>query len=43
MSTSAGPRAAAGALLRDAGFALPPIVHRSATVVVSARLGEGPR
>ena len=34
-------RRAGAALLRDAGFLLPPIVHRTATVARSARLSEG--
>ncbi len=34
-------RRAGAALLRDAGFALPVLVHRTATVARSARLAEG--
>ena len=34
-------RRAGAALLRDAGFALPAIVHRTATVARSARIAEG--
>ncbi|HMO00214.1 MAG TPA: NeuD/PglB/VioB family sugar acetyltransferase [Miltoncostaeaceae bacterium] len=34
-------RRAGGALLRDAGFVLPAIVHRTATVARSARLADG--
>jgi sugar O-acyltransferase (sialic acid O-acetyltransferase NeuD family) len=37
----AGPRRTAAALLREAGFALPPIVHAAASVARSASLGEG--
>ena len=37
----AGPRRTAAVLLRDAGFRLPAIVHRSASVATSAALGEG--
>ena len=40
-SGDAGPRRAGAALLRDAGFRLPSIVHRTATVARSARLAEG--
>lgn len=35
------PRRTAAALLRDAGFALPPIVHRAASVAPSAGLADG--
>lgn len=35
------PRRTGAALLRDAGFRLPPIVHRAASVAVSAVLGDG--
>ena len=37
----AGPRRTAAALLREAGFLLPAIVHRSASVARSAALAEG--
>jgi len=37
----AGPRRTAAVLLRDAGFRLPAIVHRSASVATSAALDEG--
>ncbi len=36
-----GPRRAAAALLRDAGFRLPALVHRDASVAPSARLEGG--
>lgn len=37
----AGPRRAAAALLREAGFRLPSIVHRSASIAASAQLSDG--
>jgi sugar O-acyltransferase (sialic acid O-acetyltransferase NeuD family) len=37
----AAPRRTAASLLRDAGFRLPAIVHRAASVAVSAALEEG--
>ncbi|MGD9570983.1 MAG: acetyltransferase [Thermoleophilia bacterium] len=37
----AGPRRTAAALLREAGFRLPALVHRDASVAVSARLEDG--
>ena len=37
----AGPRRTAAALLREAGFRLPVIVHRGASVAISAVLEEG--